>query len=176
MFQAVLLYLTIVSNLVCLTVPKGSTTHLREIVIGRCWDYQRLKSHEVTKNCSKIWGIFSKAFAYKDPCSVSLADYKPYFDEVGMDIVKPNKVIWIFSNYAHIIYKLVFVLYPQKSSELCNFNLTAAREPRLRHNYGIQEKFRFDLNAINVNVTGALTELSEPCRILNWLHLCTCMY
>ena len=93
MFQVVLLYLITVSNLVSLTVSKGSTTHLREIVTGRCWDYQRLKSHEVTKNCSKIWGIFSKAFAYKDPCSVSFADYKPYFDEVGMDIVKPNKVI-----------------------------------------------------------------------------------
>lgn len=159
MFQVILLYLIIVSNLVSLTVSKGSTTHLREIVIGKCWDYQRLKSHEVTKNCSKIWGIFSKAFAYKDPCSVSFADYKTYFDEVGMDIVKPNKVIWIFSNYAHIIYKLVFVLY--LSAELCNFNLTAAREPRLRYNYGIQESFWFDLNTINVKVTGALWALSH---------------
>lgn len=104
MFQAVLLYLTIVCNFVSLTGSKGSTTHLREIVIGRCWDYQRLKSHEVTKNCSKIWGIFSKAFAYKDPCSVSFADYKPYFDEVGMDIVKPNKSLFWSGTYkeAHL--------------------------------------------------------------------------
>ncbi|XP_073255720.1 ADP-ribosyl cyclase/cyclic ADP-ribose hydrolase-like isoform X2 [Porites lutea] len=99
MFQVILLYLIIVSNLVSLTVSKGSTTHLREIVIGKCWDYQRLKSHEVTKNCSKIWGIFSKAFAYKDPCSVSFADYKTYFDEVGMDIVKPNKSLFWSGTY-----------------------------------------------------------------------------
>ncbi|KAJ7349526.1 hypothetical protein OS493_038792 [Desmophyllum pertusum] len=27
---------------------------------------------------------FHGAFAYKNPCSLTFADFKPYFDEVGM--------------------------------------------------------------------------------------------
>ena len=76
----------------CAVGSKGSTPHLKDIVLGRCWDFQQ-KKHEVSgKNCTKIWEIFHTAFAYKNPCNTSFGDYKPYFDEVGMDIVKPNKV------------------------------------------------------------------------------------
>ena len=78
---------------VSLIYAQGSTPHLKEIVLGRCWDFQRQKKHAVSaKNCSKIWETFYAAWAYKDPCKTTFADYKPYFDEVGMDIVRPNKV------------------------------------------------------------------------------------
>lgn len=78
---------------VSLCYSQGSTKHLKDIVLGRCWDFQRQKAHDVsTKNCSKIWETFYTAFAYKDPCNTTFADYASYFDEIGMDIVKPNKV------------------------------------------------------------------------------------
>lgn len=71
----------------------GSTPHLKDIVFGRCWDFQLQKVNEVKpKNCSTIWGKFHQGFAYKDPCNLTSADYKPYFDEIGMDVVNPNKV------------------------------------------------------------------------------------
>ena len=78
---------------VSLCYSQGSTKHLKDIVLGRCWDFQRQKAHDVsTKNCSKIWETFYTAFAYKDPCNTTFADYASYFDEIGMDIIKPNKV------------------------------------------------------------------------------------
>ena len=78
---------------VSLAYSYGSTKHLKDIVLGRCWDFQRQKLHkEVTKNCTKIWETFSTAFAHKDPCNTTFKDYENYFEEIGMDIVKPNKV------------------------------------------------------------------------------------
>lgn len=74
----------------------GSARHLKEIVLGRCWDFQRQKKSEVNpKNCSKLWETFHNAFAFKDPCATNFSDYEPFFDEVGMDIVKKDKVRWI---------------------------------------------------------------------------------
>jgi len=66
---------------------KGSTPQIKEIVIGRCYDYQYKKfgSNSTSwKNCSKIWDAFHGAFAYKNPCNLTFDDYKLYFDEVGM--------------------------------------------------------------------------------------------
>ena len=66
---------------------KGSTPHIKEIVVGRCYDYQYKKfglNATTWKNCSKIWEALYGAFAYKNPCNLTFADYKPYFDEVGM--------------------------------------------------------------------------------------------
>ena len=66
---------------------KGTTPQIKEIVVGRCYDYQYKKfgSNSTTwKNCSKIWDSFHGAFAYKNPCKLTFDDYKPYFDEVGM--------------------------------------------------------------------------------------------
>ena len=73
----------------------GSARYLKEIVLGRCWDFQRQKTSEVTpKNCSKLWETFHNAFAFKDPCATNFSDYEPFLDEVGMDIVKRDKVRW----------------------------------------------------------------------------------
>lgn len=94
MAQSIALSLLVIFGFVSLTYSYGSTKHLKDIVLGRCWDFQRQKVREGSaKNCSKIWETFYSAFAGKDPCNTSFADYAPYFDEVGMDIVKPNKVI-----------------------------------------------------------------------------------
>jgi len=90
---------------VTLAYSYGSTKHLKDIVLGRCWDFQRQKvQEEARKNCSKIWDTFYTAFAYKDPCNTTFEDYKPYFDEIGMDIVKPNKSLFWSGTYkeAHL--------------------------------------------------------------------------
>lgn len=83
----------------------GSTKHLKDIVLGRCWDFQRQKVHEgATKNCSKIWETLYQAFANKDPCNTTFKHYEPYFEEIGMDIVKPNKSLFWSGTYkeAHL--------------------------------------------------------------------------
>ncbi|KAL9964495.1 hypothetical protein ACROYT_G028144 [Oculina patagonica] len=105
MAQTVALSLLVIFGSVSLTYSYGSTKHLKDIVLGRCWDFQRQKVREGSaKNCSKIWETFYSAFAGKDPCNTSFADYAPYFDEVGMDIVKPNKSLFWSGTYkeAHL--------------------------------------------------------------------------
>ncbi|XP_068686556.1 ADP-ribosyl cyclase/cyclic ADP-ribose hydrolase-like [Montipora foliosa] len=84
--------------------PLGSTRHLKDIVLGRCWDFIRQHNNLGDKNCSRIWDKFYSAFAYKDPCSIKFDEYRPYFEEVGMDTVKPNKSLFWSGTYrvAHV--------------------------------------------------------------------------
>ena len=67
---------------------RGSTPNVRAIVLGRCWDFQRSKfgndAKKWKKNCTAISEAFYRAFAFKSPCELTFADYKPYFDAVGM--------------------------------------------------------------------------------------------
>lgn len=79
---------------------KGSTPRIKEIVVGRCYDYQFKKfglNTTTWKNCSKIWDALHGGFAYKNPCNLTFADYKSYFDEVGMAEIY-NKVRIYFAN------------------------------------------------------------------------------
>jgi len=76
---------------------KGTTPRIKEIVVGRCYDYQYKKfgSNSTTwKNCSKIWNTFHRAFACKNPCNLTFDDYKPYFDEVGMAEIYNKSLFW----------------------------------------------------------------------------------
>jgi len=75
----------------------GSTPKIKEIVIGRCYDYQLKKigpNSTTWKNCTKIWDTFHRAFAYKNPCTLTFDDYKPYFDEVGMPKIYDKSLFW----------------------------------------------------------------------------------
>lgn len=79
-----LLLVALINNSTELT---GSTQNLKEIVIGRCWDYQYMKfanrPRPVWKNCTRVWDVFHKSFAFKDPCKLKFADYEPYFEIFG---------------------------------------------------------------------------------------------
>ncbi|XP_015761884.1 PREDICTED: ADP-ribosyl cyclase/cyclic ADP-ribose hydrolase-like [Acropora digitifera] len=81
----------------CAERSNGSTRHLKDIVLGRCWDFIRQK--RLTKNCSTIWNKFYTAFAHKDSCKTTRQDYKAFFDEVGMDTVKQNKSLFWSGTY-----------------------------------------------------------------------------
>ena len=60
----------------------GSTPRIKEIVLGRCYDFQKKRIGPDTskwKDCNKIWEAFHKGFAYKDPCKLTQNDYKDFF-------------------------------------------------------------------------------------------------
>lgn len=63
---------------------KGTTRHLREIFLGRCWDFVQNKNTNLVDpeniNCDVMWASFMKAFAYKNPCEVKKDDYKDFFN------------------------------------------------------------------------------------------------
>ncbi|XP_073256601.1 ADP-ribosyl cyclase/cyclic ADP-ribose hydrolase-like [Porites lutea] len=73
---------------------KGSTPNIKEIVLGRCYEYQELKTvGPKKKDCNKIWEAFHQAFAYKDPCNLPFDDYQPFFDATEMQEL-PKSLFW----------------------------------------------------------------------------------
>ena len=64
--------------------PRGTTKHIKEIFIGRCWDFQRKPelNHALptVKDCDRLWMEFHQAFANKDPCKVEQKDYEQFFN------------------------------------------------------------------------------------------------
>lgn len=66
---------------------QGSTPKIKEIVLGRCYEYQLNTigpKAEKWKNCNTIWDAFHKAFAHKNPCDPKSSDYEPFFKATGM--------------------------------------------------------------------------------------------
>ncbi|XP_073256170.1 ADP-ribosyl cyclase/cyclic ADP-ribose hydrolase-like [Porites lutea] len=66
---------------------EGSTPKIKEIVLGRCYEYQLNTigpEADNWKDCNEIWEAFHQAFAYKNPCTLAFDDYQPFFDATGM--------------------------------------------------------------------------------------------
>lgn len=77
----------------------GSTPGLKNLVLGRCYEYQVLQLQYRTKElmtdfeCDVFWRMFSDVFAYKDMC-----DFTNKYDEV-LDYIDnghpiKDKVFW----------------------------------------------------------------------------------
>ena len=66
---------------------KGSTLNIKEIVLGRCHEFQNKNMGSPTwkADCKSIWDAFYIGFAHKDPCKLTQADYKPFFAATGME-------------------------------------------------------------------------------------------
>ena len=65
---------------------KGTTKHIREIFLGRCWDFVQNKNANLLQpeniNCDRLWASFFKAFAYKNPCQAKRDDYQDFFNQI----------------------------------------------------------------------------------------------
>ena len=63
---------------------QGTTHHLKEIFIGRCWDFVTNKGNFLQDpsklDCQQLWKAFLKSFAFKGPCDVTVDDYIPFFN------------------------------------------------------------------------------------------------
>ncbi|XP_078401186.1 ADP-ribosyl cyclase/cyclic ADP-ribose hydrolase 1-like [Cetorhinus maximus] len=74
---------------------KGSTAKLKEIMIGRCFNYLgTINPNAGNKDCSKLWEAFLHVFSKKDPCKVTKEDYKPFLDLAGHDIPIDQSIFW----------------------------------------------------------------------------------
>ncbi|KAJ8278295.1 hypothetical protein GJAV_G00086070 [Gymnothorax javanicus] len=72
----------------------GTTPDLQQVIIGRCYNYIRIVNPSVgEKNCAEIWRAFRDAFIFKDPCSVSPADYQNFIS-LSLHEVPPNKALF----------------------------------------------------------------------------------
>ena len=71
--------------------PKYKTTrNLKEIFIGRCYEYQFKKkiSTDNSWDCNNLWKMFSKSFMYKGPCEVESSDYADFLNFIDEDLPK----------------------------------------------------------------------------------------
>ncbi|XP_071949920.1 ADP-ribosyl cyclase/cyclic ADP-ribose hydrolase-like [Antedon mediterranea] len=96
---------------------KGTVPNLREIIIGRCIEYQtglvvqndNMDLEELgSKNCTRIWEHFRDSFAYRHPCDVSMEDYDEFLEASKTKIPKNMATYWdgwdiytIVTNYAN---------------------------------------------------------------------------
>ena len=93
---------------------QGSTPKIKEIALGRCYEYQLNTigpEADNWKDCNEIWEAFHQAFAYKNPCTLAFDDYQPFFDATGMQeltkVRKTDKCLveegWSFSQIMYFI-------------------------------------------------------------------------
>ena len=63
---------------------QGTTPHLKDIFLGRCWDFIANKGKYLQNpsevDCQELWEAFHKSFAFKGPCEVTSDDYAPFFN------------------------------------------------------------------------------------------------
>ncbi|XP_057314167.1 ADP-ribosyl cyclase/cyclic ADP-ribose hydrolase-like isoform X2 [Hydractinia symbiolongicarpus] len=78
----------------------GTTPHLKDVFIGRCWQYQFLESQnkidilKTNLNCTMLWMKFYNAFAFKDPCDVTVKSYETLFSMFDTSKKIPNSLFW----------------------------------------------------------------------------------
>lgn len=76
---------------------QGTTRSLKEIFIGRCHEFYRVKFPDLPlKNCSMLWDKFHKAFSNRSACDVKPEDYKDYLEyaDDGRLLSKVNSLLF----------------------------------------------------------------------------------
>ena len=73
----------------------SSTKNLKELVIGRCYEYMFKSNQSSTTrwDCGLIWSKLFEAFSYKGPCEVTQRDYEGLIDLMDEDIPKDKVCI-----------------------------------------------------------------------------------
>ena len=75
---------------------QGTTPHIKNVFLGRCYQYQILSEQnklDILKtdvNCTQLWNAFHAAFAFKDSCNVTEDDYKEFFSLLYLPKRIPN--------------------------------------------------------------------------------------
>lgn len=90
----------------------GTTPHLKEVFMGRCWQYQGLSeqnqidSLKMDIDCIKLWDAFKEASAFKNPCNVNDTSYDNFFKLLD----NPKKLTNV-SMFIHFVFFLFFLFF-----------------------------------------------------------------
>ncbi|XP_032229502.2 ADP-ribosyl cyclase/cyclic ADP-ribose hydrolase [Nematostella vectensis] len=106
---------------------KGTSKHIREIFLGRCWYFVQQKDSGLVNpesvNCNELWEAFSKAFAYKKPCNVTEEDYRPFFELYREAPIYNKVMLWSGTkDWAHA-YTHLFKRYVTLDDTLAGYTL-----------------------------------------------------
>ncbi|XP_043930568.1 ADP-ribosyl cyclase/cyclic ADP-ribose hydrolase 1-like [Protopterus annectens] len=73
----------------------GTTKGIKEIILGRCYDYTTLMKPVLKNvNCENVWNTFKSSFANKIPCKVMPSDYYNFLDLTKTGIATGKSVFW----------------------------------------------------------------------------------
>ncbi|XP_067108189.1 ADP-ribosyl cyclase/cyclic ADP-ribose hydrolase 1-like [Osmerus mordax] len=72
----------------------GTTPNLKQIVIGRCFDYITLVSPTSRYDCEAIWREFEEAVVRRSPCNVKVKDYKRMFRSTPQSLPCDRLLFW----------------------------------------------------------------------------------
>ena len=102
-FSSSKLLISLFALLNCMERPvtaAGTTKHIKEIFLGRCYEYQELsrfhsdlKASAAKKDCAKLFMTFEAAFEEPTNCSTNYAGYfDRFFAEANPGLTPNNKV------------------------------------------------------------------------------------
>lgn len=86
-----LVVISIVTTLLSLCNSSPTTPHLKEILLGRCFDFTTSlpRPLQADVNCSQIYSSFKQCFAYKDPNNVKPEDFDPLYSSLVPSLYQP---------------------------------------------------------------------------------------
>ncbi|KAK7090543.1 hypothetical protein V1264_010324 [Littorina saxatilis] len=94
----------VLSLLLAMTSPSasdnnpGTTPHIQDICIGRCYDYSQIKYKSVlpqaSGSCEELADKFFTAFSHQPPCSLSMAHYQPFMDAAKQALPEDKALFW----------------------------------------------------------------------------------
>lgn len=73
---------------------RGTSIHLKDIFMGKCWDYQNRFRLEEPVECRRLWEAFIAGFSYKEPCDTTLEDYKYFFEMIHEGPLVNKSMLW----------------------------------------------------------------------------------
>ncbi|XP_071982161.1 ADP-ribosyl cyclase/cyclic ADP-ribose hydrolase 1-like [Engystomops pustulosus] len=76
----------------------GTTSNIRNIVIGRCYHYMFLHPGIGVRNCSGIWQELIDAVQRKDPCKITQEDYKRLAQVAAQTVPCDKTLLWSRTN------------------------------------------------------------------------------
>ncbi|KAM4709480.1 uncharacterized protein O3C94_021696 [Discoglossus pictus] len=76
----------------------GTTKDLKDIIIGRCYNYLTTKSSTGTKNCERIWQELTNVVYKKHQCNITQDDYKHLVELAEEPITCNKSLLWSKTN------------------------------------------------------------------------------
>ncbi|UJR33834.1 hypothetical protein I4U23_021257 [Adineta vaga] len=83
----------------------GTTCGLKQIMLGRCYEYQYIKyqlfltNRSNVKNCSQLYQTFESAVRHKQHCNMNMSTYQAYFDLALADVHVINRAMFWSGTY-----------------------------------------------------------------------------
>ncbi|KAE8629196.1 hypothetical protein XENTR_v10000392 [Xenopus tropicalis] len=77
---------------------QGTTKNLKDIVLGRCYNYITMNPNIWLRNCDAIWERLTDAVYKKNPCNITEEDFKPLAALASQTIPCNKSLLWSKTN------------------------------------------------------------------------------